>query len=160
LEDRRTIGRSDQVAAMVSDDPTAKYVARLRLGHSHQRCICQQGLVIAAGKFNDDVLNGFLKGRVPDQANIEVTGLPQPVCLADDHYGMLLERRDNPSDGIRRYSFSPTRLRTFPKESEGSKYQAFAERLVPACLASPHSYLMNIAVTCGEILPRLPTGNV
>src|SRR6266566_6456199 len=71
----------------------------------------KQRLVILAREFNDDILNGFLKLLVTDQAHIEIAGLTQPVSLADDYDWMLFERRDNASYSITWHRLSTARLR-------------------------------------------------
>jgi hypothetical protein len=57
-------------------------------------------LVIAACKFDDYVLNSFLKFRITDQTYVEVSGLTQPMRLFNDHHRVLSEGRDNTLNGI------------------------------------------------------------
>ncbi len=63
----------------------------------------EQRLVIAAGKFDDNVLNGLLKFTIADQTYVELARLTQPVCLANDHDRMLLEGSDNALYSIDRF---------------------------------------------------------
>ena len=60
----------------------------------------EQGLIAAAGKFDDDVLYGFLKFGVADQSHVEVAGSLDPMDFSDDHDAMLLECRDDALDGV------------------------------------------------------------
>ena len=55
----------------------------------------EQRLVIAAGKFYDNVLDRLLEFTITDQTYVELTRLTQPVCFANDHDRMLLEGGDN-----------------------------------------------------------------
>jgi len=48
---------------------------------------------------------------IPDKARIRISGLAQPVSLADDHQGMLFKRRNDRSYGINGTRFLPAGLR-------------------------------------------------
>src|SRR5437879_953247 len=55
-----------------------------------------------AGEFHHDILDHLLKLPVVDQPQVEIPGPPQPVRLPDDHYRVLLKRRDNAAYRINR----------------------------------------------------------